>query len=300
LGGGFAGLAISRKLLAANYKVIIITRSLPTVKHPALKWVSSNYADEDLLRSAISTCRTIIHAASNTTPGISAKTPVEEVFGNFHPSLELIQVLQEFPDRHLIYLSSGGAIYGNPEILPANEKSPCKPISYYGAGKLAVESFFQVMNYQCGCPVTILRPSNFYGPGQKPEEGFGLIFHLLHRAKKRQAIDIWGDGSTVRDYLYIYDFVEACMKIMATGFNSNKVKIYNVGSEAGYSINEVIDTVEEVIGTRLKKNYLAARPVDVKKIVLDCQRIKEELDWLPVTELRAGIKQTWEWMNTSV
>jgi UDP-glucose 4-epimerase len=271
---------------------------LPAIQHSALKWISGNYADEELLRSSISQCRTIIHAASDTTPGISAKTPVGEVFGNFHPTLELIQILQEFPDRHLIYLSSGGAIYGNPNILPANEISPCKPISYYGAGKLAVETFFQVMNRQCGCPVTILRPSNFYGPGQKPETGFGLIFHLLHRAKTGQAIEIWGDGSTIRDFLYIHDFVEACMNIISSGLKKNMVKIYNVGSEVGYSINEVVDTVEKVIGIGLEKKYLPARPVDVKEIVLDCTLLKKELHWLPVTDLREGIAKTWEWLNS--
>lgn len=264
------------------------------MEHPCLQWISGNYADENLLRSSISQCRTIIHAASNTTPSVSARTPIEEIFGNFQPTLQLIQLLQEFPDRHVIYLSSGGAIYGNPETLPTNEQLLCKPISYYGAGKLAVESFFQVASYQCGYPVTILRPSNFYGPGQKTDEGFGLIFHLLHRAQKGHDIEIWGDGSTVRDYLYIQDFAEACMKVIAHGRIRNCVKTYNIGSGIGHSINEVVATVEKVIGCKLNKKYLMARPVDVKQIVLDCKLINNELGWKPSTTLTEGISATWK------
>jgi UDP-glucose 4-epimerase len=298
LGAGFAGLALSRCLLATGHQVFLLSRSAQYFQHTSLINLVGSYADTTLLRDAISRCDTIIHAASDTTPGVSAKTPVEEVFGNFQPTLELIQVLQDYPDKHVIYLSSGGAIYGNLPKIPADESQPCKPISYYGAGKLAVESFFKVVNHQYGSPITILRPSNFYGPGQETKEGFGLIFHLLHRAKKGQSIDIWGDGEITRDFLFIDDFVKACLKIIAARKNEHNIKIYNIGSGEGHSINSVVRTVEEVSGIQLQKKYLSARPVDVKKIVLDCRLIKEEHGWQPTTTLTEGIAATWEWMNS--
>lgn len=297
LGGGFAGTAITQELLNSGYSVTLITRALPLFRHPNLEWISGNYGDMELLKRIIAECSIIIHAASDTTPGVSARTPVEEVFGNFHPSLELIQIMQHFPDRHVIYLSSGGAIYGDPKTLPAKEHLPCKPISYYGAGKLAVETFFQVASHHSGYQITILRPSNFYGPGQNPEEGFGLIFQLLKRARDGQEIEIWGDGSAIRDYLYIRDFVAACMEIIARKPKRKDVRIYNIGSEKGYSIIEVVVAVEEVIGRKLDKKYLPARPVDVKRIVLDCSQIKKDLGWSPRTELAEGIACTWEWMR---
>ncbi len=299
LGGGFAGQTLARRLLEIHKRVTILSLGPATINHPNLAWHTGSYGDEQLLRHAITRCGTIVHAASSTTPGVSATTPKEEIFGNFQPTLNLIETLQDFSDRAVIYLSSGGTVYGNPAQVPVPETSPCRPISYYGSGKLAVESFFHVLSHQCGCPVTILRPSNLYGPGQNPKAGFGLIFHLLKRALAGQEIEIWGDGSTVRDYLYIQDFVEACLKIIAGGGTNKSVTIYNIGSGAGHSINEVIATVEEVINTRLHKKYLQARAVDVSRIVLDCGFIQQEIGWEPSTSLKQGITATWEWMKST-
>ena len=144
-------------------------------------------------------------------------------------------MLQAQPETHLIFFSSGGTVYGNPQQLPVSEDSPIAPLSNHGAGKAAQESFCQALRAQ-GHAVTILRPSNAYGPGQTMKRGFGLVRTLLEHARLGTAMEIWGDGENVRDYIYIDDIVEATLRLID---QPQDCGTYNLGSGMGYSINQV-------------------------------------------------------------
>lgn len=243
----------------------------------------------ELLAKLLSHCGTVIHLASATTPGNSANQPALEL-ENLVPSLHLLETLQAYPETHLIFFSSGGTLYGNPQRLPVHEDDPVTPLSYHGAGKAALEAFLHAFRAR-GQAVTILRPSNAYGPGQALKSGFGLIRTMLEHARCGTPLDIWGDGENVRDFIYIDDITEACARFVALPQDNGT---YNLGSGRGYSINQVRYIVEQVTGIELKTSHHPARGIDVRAVVLDISRIEARLSWKPQTSLEEGVRRTLE------
>ncbi len=202
----------------------------------------------------------------------------------------MLEALQAWPETHLIFFSSGGTIYGDPQRLPVHENDTTRPLSYHGAGKLAQEAVLHAFR-ACGHAVTVLRPSNVYGPGQQLKNGFGLIRTLLEHARRDTTFEVWGDGESVRDYIYIDDLIEASVRLIdMPGDNST----YNLGSGIGHSINQVRQIVEEITSITIETKYRPARGVDVRNVVLDISRIRQALSWKPETTLFDGIRQTWE------
>jgi UDP-glucose 4-epimerase len=242
-------------------------------------------------------CGWVIHSACASTPGSSALRPLAEVEDNLLPSLRFLHILQDYTQARLIYLSTGGALYGNPDpSFPLVPENLCAaPLSYYGAGKAALEQFIIAFCNQQQRPGIILRPANFYGPGQPCKPGFGIVPTILQRLRQNQPIQIWGDGETVRDYLYIEDFIDLCATLLTSPRLCAGAAIYNVGSQQGTSLNQLCGLLEEVTRIPLQREYHASRVVDVRRIVLDCRRIQADYGWRAGTDLSAGLRRTWEW-----
>jgi UDP-glucose 4-epimerase len=212
---------------------------------------------------------------------------------NLALTLRLLEMLQGQPQIHLIFFSSGGTVYGNPDRLPVTEDAPIAPLSNHGAGKAAQEAFCQAFRAQ-GRAVTILRPSNAYGPGQTIRRGFGLVRTMIEHARLGTSLEVWGDGENIRDYIYIDDIVEATMRLIRLPQDSGA---YNLGSCLGYSINEVRGIVEEVCGKEVRTIYRPARGIDVRSVVLDNSRLFSRLGWKPAVGLADGIARTWNWLQ---
>lgn len=274
-GGGFIGGALARQLQQEKLPVHIVVRH-----------------DVDQLEQVLPQCSTVIHLASATTPGSAARQPSLEL-GNLALTFRLLDLLRAQPQTHLIFFSSGGTVYGNPQRLPVTEDSPIAPLSNHGAGKAAQEAFCQALRAQ-GRAVTILRPSNAYGPGQTIKSGFGLVRTLLEHARLGTAMEIWGDGENVRDFIYIDDIVEATLRLIR---QPQDCGTYNLGSGMGYSINQVKDVVEQVCGRTLSTTYRPARGMDVRSVVLDNSRLNARLGWQPGVGLADGLARTWEWLQ---
>ena len=271
-GSGFIGAALTRRLQLERIPVHVVGR-----------------ANEAALASLLPQCSTVIHLASGTTPGSSARHPELEA-GNMALTLRLLALLQAQPPTHLIFFSSGGTVYGNPATFPVTEDSSLAPLSYHGAGKAAQEVLCKVLTAR-GHAVTVLRPSNAYGPGQSMRHGFGLIRTMLQHAQAGTTLEIWGDGENVRDYIYIDDVVDVTLRLIHLPEDCGT---YNLGSGVGYSINQVKDLVETVCGTVLNSTYRTARGVDVRNVVLDNTRICAKLAWQPAVALADGIACTWK------
>lgn len=295
LGGtGFLGTALAQRLAREQWDVCVVGRR---AVHSAIAGVVSRQASLDdaaMLRELLPHYRTVVHLASTTTPGSSAHSPVREVEENVLPALRLLEVLAEFEPVRLVYASSGGTLYGNPAVLPVPEDQPLWPLSNHGVGKVAVEGFLRVYGGQHGGRVTVLRPSNVYGPGQVLREGFGVIRTMLERARQGTAMEFWGDGETVRDYLFIEDWVEACWRLLAPGA---PVGVYNVGAGEGCSLNTLRAMVERVTGRELRVRWTPARVVDVRGVVLDSTRLRTATGWAPQITLEEGIQQMWAWLE---
>jgi UDP-glucose 4-epimerase len=291
LGGGFIGTALASQLATAGKTVQVLARRPASAEFPRVHWQLGDMQDRPLLEQLLAACGTVIHLASETTPGASARSPLQEA-GNLLPTLTLLDTLQQFPDRHLIYFSSGGTLYGNPAQLPVTEEARLAPLSFHGAGKASQEMFLKALRAQ-GQAVTILRPANAYGPGQPLKAGFGLVRTVLEKIRCGQPIEVWGDGEAVRDFVYVDDVVAACALFVDRPDDSGT---YNVGSGEGCSINALIRQAGEVAGRTPQMIYRAARRSDVARVVLDVSRLRAA-GWVPRTGLVEGLARTWNWLN---
>ena len=291
IGGGFIGLAIARRLVENGNTVTVASTSAPTYIVSGIEWLQCKMDDPRTLNN-ISEYQAVVHAASTSTPGHHINAPTREVEDNLLPLLRLLETMSDFSDIPLLYLSSGGAIYGDPQTLPVQESHALAPISYHAASKASAEHFLGVFAHQ-GHTVTILRPSNVYGPRQPLKAGFGIIRTLLEHIKKETPITIWGDGETVRDYLYIDDLCNLCLAVL----NGSTGGTFNIGSGEGISLNSLCNLTEQITGKKISKQYQQARDVDVARIVLDTTAIRSIYNWKPEITIESGMRLTWNWLQ---
>ncbi len=293
-GSGFIGQALCRRLAALPVQVVVVSHTQPSFTADNIRWRQASLDDATLLHELLPASEVVIHLASRTTPGISAQAPVREATDNLFPALRLIETLQQYPQVHLIFLSSGGALYGPASPVPVSETQCPHPQSYYGAGKVAVEAFLDALRAQ-GQPVTVLRPSNAYGPGQPLRPGFGLIRTVLEQIRRGNPITVWGDGSTVRDYLYIDDLVDALMAVI----EKKLCGLFNLGYGRGHSIHEIVALAQETTGIVPTVHHAATRVVDVPSIVLDSTMLRTLSGWQPGTPLQDGMARMWRWLKAA-
>ncbi len=288
-GSGFIGQALTQRL-ASTSNVFVVSRT--SVRHfEGIRYRQGSLDDESLLGEILPQCRAVIHLASTTTPAKSAQHPTLEI-ENIEASLRLLEYLRRAPLTNLIYFSSGGTVYGNPGHSPVAEKEPRNPLSFHGAGKVAIEAFIQAHRNQGG-NACIIRPSNAYGPGQALKHGFGLIRTLLQHARERTTFEVLGDGETVRDFIYIDDLIDAVVGVIQHPDDS---QTYNLGSGQSHSINHVKRIVEQVTGVRIPTRHLPSRSIDVRELILDSSLIANRLGWSPKVSLDEGIRRTWDWV----
>lgn len=294
--GGFLGGALARRLAGDGRRVYRVMRqpAPPFGENDSVH--TGDLSDAPLMREMLMRCGTVFHLASATTPGSSARQPSLEAEFNLLPTLRFLDVMQDFPDRRLIFVSSGGALYGNPKIEVAPETHPTTALSYHGAGKIALESFLVTFSRLTGTRLTVLRPSNLYGPGQPLKSCFGLVRTMLQHIRQGTTMEIWGDGETVRDFLYIDDMVEACCRVRAKGDAGGEA--FNIGAGTGHSINQLRQLAERITGRPLDVAYQPHRQVDVIRIVLDCSKIRAILGWAPTISLTEGLARTWQWLQS--
>lgn len=299
-GMGYVGRQLLKPLIAAGYRVHVLDRKAPEPEQKRIgniefhEYLNSN---ESTLRDVLPRCSTVFYLASDSVPTTTVRNPSREGELNLVPFLRFLDIFQDYSDTHLVYFSSGGTIYGNPETIPVDESSPVAPISYHGAGKAAIETFLRVCSRQYDNRITILRPSNLYGPDQPYVSGFGIIRSMMEKLKQDQPVEIWGDGEVIRDYLYINDFVSACLACIRFENQQKKFRIFNVSSGQSLSINQLCHEIEEATERRLRKVYLPGRAIDVKSVILDYSRIKQELGWQPVVGINEGLRRTWQWIK---
>ena len=294
-GSGFLGLALARALARSGREVHILSRNTKPGKAEGIIFHRGSQDDPAVTLPLLARCRTVVHLASTSTPGSSARHPTLDTEEDLIPAARLAALMSDSPPGRLIFVSSGGAIYGNPSQLPVDELCTLQPLSYHAAGKVALESLFNAFAHANRVSLAIIRPSNLYGPGQSLRTGFGLVRTLLDRALRDQPVELWGDGSTVRDYLYIEDAVQACLRLIDAPLATGP---FNAGSGTGTTIRELIAHIETVTGRNLAVVGRPARTTDVHAIVLDSTRLREATGWTTRTDLLLGLRQTWQWIRT--
>jgi UDP-glucose 4-epimerase len=192
--------------------------------------------------------------------------------------------------KRIVFLSSGGTVYGNPTETPTRETHPLRPISSYGIVKVAIENYLFMYEMLNKMKPVILRPSNPYGPRQGHFQTQGVISTFLKSIRSDKELFVWGTGDIVRDYIYIDDLVELCYQASI----SDRCGVFNVGSGRGTSINEIIGIISRITNINADAKFYPQRAVDVQKIVLDISKTTETFKWAPKISLEEGIRDMWD------
>lgn len=284
-GQGFIGAAFVDSLKRRGHSVTIVSRDSNT----EVEGVETVTGGMDVLvsqPSLLAGCDGVCHFASATIPSSSVGGPLNDIESNLSPTLRLLEAMRLHGNRRLIYLSSGGAIYGLPNHIPISEDHGKKPISHYGLGKLAIETYLDYYSREHDFKVAAIRPANPYGPGQGKIGQLGAVTTFLRMIQNGQTATLYGDGSTVRDFVHIDDLCAMLMRIVETGATG----VWNCGGGEGTSLKDLIRKIENATGKTLRIDYKPVRPFDPPAIVLDNERAKSELGWEPKVTLHDGIR----------
>ncbi len=293
--GGFIGVHLVRALTACGTRVIAASRNAFDSPAGVQRHVGELREPEDFTPLLIG-CRAVVHLASTSTPGSTAGDPLAELDTNLYATLALLRALQTRPDIQLLFVSSGGNLYP-PGQTAAVENTATLPRSYHGAGKASAEQFIAAWCAQYGAHASILRPSNVYGPGQKERHGFAVIPTAMRCLLRREQLTIWGDGSALRDYLYIDDFIALCLATINRPDGSG-YEIFNASSGHSISLNDLLAMIEAVAGHVLQRKYAAQRAVDLPRVALDHNAASHQFAWSPAVDLHEGLKRTWAWFKS--
>lgn len=297
--GGFIGQHLVRALARQGELVIAASRSEIDFGLPNVETVIAELREPKDFVPLVARSRAVAYLASTSTPGTSAARPLNELVDNLQPLAVLLQVLQDHSRVDLLYLSSGGSLYTSTSNAAADETAQVQPRSYHGAGKIAAEYFISAWCSQYSGKATILRPSNVYGPGQFQREGFGIVPVAFDKIMRGDVLHVWGDGSAVRDYLYIDDLVELITAVLTRPMPTG-AHVVNACSGEGVSLNELFAVMEAVAGRSLQRSYEVGRAVDAVRVTMDPTRASRDYGCSPATPLREGLERTWAWLNSTV
>jgi UDP-glucose 4-epimerase len=292
IGWGFLGAAIGQRLLALGLSVTGLTRS-PTWRTETADRAGARmrYGDAqhaELLDDALRDIDHVVFSVGGATPPTAAAHPSEAAMAMLLPLLSVLEALRERPHVRLTYMSSGGAVYGNPVRLPVRETDATRPISAYGASHLAAEGYAQMSARRAGSALQIVRCSNVYGPHQSYGGDQGAVAIFLHRVNRGDPIRIFGDGSALRDYVFIDDVADIVSRIIVDRVDTGTV---NLGSGFGLTVLEVAHAVSTAVGKDAVIDYQPERSFDVRAIVLDIARLRSLLAYTP-TDFADGLAAT--------
>lgn len=296
-GNGFIGSHVVDALLRKGHFVRVLDRNerKDSIHNNDLKFFKGSVDDPVLLNIALSYVDIVLHCASSTVPFTSNIDPVGDVKSNLIASIQLLDAMKARHVNRIIYLSSGGAVYGHTEVEYINESHPTHPVSSYGIVKVAVENYLFMYEQIYGMKPIIIRPSNPFGEKQRSIGVQGIINTILYKMGKHEPVEIWGDGNIVRDFIYVSDLVELLVKSIESGSTG----IYNAGGgNEGYTINEIIACIKQVTNKNFPILYRSSRPFDVNRVVLDINKAKKTFNWNPKINLEEGIARTANWMES--
>lgn len=295
-GCGFIGSHVAEQLLWSGHDVTIFARQNVDRKNidaiaGQIRFCGGDFQNAGDVRQAVGDAEVVLHLIGSTLPANSLENPVFDIQTNVVASVNLLSACIEAEVRKVVFVSSGGTVYGIPQTEVISEDHPLNPINPYGLSKLAVEKFLAIFSYQYGLDHTILRLSNPYGCRQRPGSGQGVVGAWMERIRRGEPIEMWGDGSTVRDYIPVG---EAASAIVLAAESISCPKVMNVGSGCGSSLLEVLACIEACAGRPAKVLRRGTRKVDVPRNVLDVTRIGSALGWASITPLGEGIRSMWE------
>jgi UDP-glucose 4-epimerase len=298
-GAGFIGANLVGSLLKSGYDVRIFdiigfSRRNIVEFIDKIEVFEGNFNDLSQIQLALKNIDFVYHLISTTVPSSSQLNPYFDIESNLLPTLNLLESIKASSVKKIIFLSSGGTVYGIPDEIPIKESHPTNPINSYGITKKTIEDYFRLYNRLWNIDVCVFRLSNPYGEKQNPKGIQGVIPVFLHKAIKQEAIEVWGDGSVIRDYIHINDVTS----IMVTALSIETPEIiYNLGSGIGTSINDILTYIKENLEPNLSVNFSEGRSFDVPVNILDVTVLKNRFGIVNPIKINEGISKLYGYLK---
>lgn len=293
-GNGFIGKNLCTYISSMGHDVISFDMDYGFRESTKITYVKGDFFQDDDLIPYLKDVDVVFHAISTINPGNSNNKYMQGYTHDFLQSVKLCDLSKQYHFK-IIYLSSGGTVYGFQTHMPIDEETLAIPINHYGNLKLCIENTFRTFNKQFNTNVIIARIANPYGPGQDYSKGVGFIDAALKRAIHNQTIEIWGDGTVIRDYIYIDD---VCHMLASLIYYEGKESVFNISSNSGVSQNEIIKIIHKMVPD-ISVKYLPARSVDVPAIILNNTKIlsvcKEQC-----IEIEEGITKYYKYLQNLI
>ena len=298
-GSGFLGSHIADKFLSEQHEVAVYDlfperfRRTPS----AIRFFTGDFGNSGALDTLIgSGFEAVIHCVSTTTPKTSNESPEFDLQSNVIGTLNLLDSCIRNKVGKIVFLSSGGTVYGDiGNLKMVDESHPVRPMCAYAVSKLSIEYYLDLYKHLRGLDYAVLRLANPYGERQSPLRALGALTVFLYRALKRQDIEIWGDGSVTRDFIYVRDVASAVYLATVSPISGT----YNVGTGIGLSLRDIVAKISHVTGLELSIRWFAPRPFDVQRIVLDSTKLRIATGWQCRVPLEEGIALTVDWLRTA-
>jgi len=298
-GGGFIGSHLVDAFLGEGCQVRVLSRKLPGLidlaarSNPDFNAHSVDICNASALNDAVNGSDIVVHLASSSLPQNSNLNPKDDVSTNLIGSLNVIEACISNNVKKLIYISSGGTVYGDPISVPIDESHPTNPSCSYGINKLATEKYLCLYSKLHDLNYIILRLANPYGERQRLDTGQGVVPAFLRKAIRSEPLEVWGDGSIVRDFLYISDVIRA---ILLSCKYEGRERLFNIGSGVGLSLNDLILLIEDILGSSLNVVYKNSRAFDVPTNVLSIQKASKHLYWSPIVPPKTGLNLFYKYL----
>jgi len=290
-GNGFLGKNLCTYLADRGEKVYSFDMSLPKERDARIEYIDGDFFDDYTLEKIVKGMDVIFHAICTLNPGNSNAKCIVGYERDFVQTAKLCYSIKD-TDCRMIFFSSGGTVYGNQEVQPILETAVPVPINHYGNLKLCIENTIRTFNFQMKKNMLVARISNPYGPGQDYHKGVGFIDAAIKRALSGETIEVWGDGTVVRDYIYIDDL---CKMLYALIDYHGDYEVFNLSSNTGVSQNDILEILKNILPD-MKVSYAPGRSVDAKKIILDNTRIHSICD-MKMVPIEEGIRKYYEYIK---
>jgi UDP-glucose 4-epimerase len=297
VGWGFLGAAVGMSLLESDAEVRGLTRS-ETLRVQAASLHGIDVAigdagDRLTIERSMWGVDHVVYVAGGLDPPTAAERPLDDALGALSPLLSTLETMRSVGEVSLTYISSGGAVYGNPVHALATETDPVRPVSAYGVSRLAGEAYSQMYATTFGIPTQVVRCANVYGPGQSHSRPQGAVAVFLNRVAAGLPISVVGNGTSIRDYVHIDDVTSALARLVLDRVDCGVV---NLGSGIGHTVVQLLEVVSEAVGRSPVVEFVPRRPQDVDAIVLDVSKLRSLIPYEPTT-LEVGVRATWESLN---
>lgn len=290
-GNGFIGNNLCRYLWKKGEDITVFDRNNCKNKLKNVCYIQGDFFDDTVLWKTIADKDIIVHAVSTVNPGNSNDFYMRGYNNDFIQTIKMCSWVKD-TDKKILFISSGGTVYGEHGREPLSEEILPKPINHYGNIKLSIENALRIFHIQNNLNIVIARVSNPYGPGQDYKKGVGFIDAVLKHSLAGEFVEVWGDGNCVRDYIFIEDVCEFLYKL--SKYEGEKY-LFNISSGIGVTQNKIIDIVKE-LGIDVNVVYKRSRSVDVQKIVLDNSRVQNICN-IKLISIEDGIKKYCDYLR---